>query len=441
MARTRSAAQPADPVETTDDHVLDGDVVEEDVVVAGPAQVPARRGDPVASTAIVARDELSLADLLGQASLIETVMREAMRDGVHYGRIPGIDKPTLYKPGAEKLLVTFRLAPYYDSEKIWHDDGHLTVVTTCTLKHIPTDYVIATGEGMCTSRESKYAWRQGGRTCPACGSVGTIKKSKFPPREGDYPGWQKGDPPGWYCYGKVGGCGANFAAADGSIVEQQEVARIPNPDIADTWNTVLKMADKRALTAAVLNGTAASDVFTQDVEDGPARGRDDAALAPADDVSAPAVALTDSAPRGTLAEIVGVLRSIAPTMPWETWVEQAVHAQYAVDGGIRGIPADPPTLRQEAVIRLSNTVGRLADLLGGRDFPPPTRAECIQAFAFGFDGSLLAGPDVPLSPDEADLYPGDTESADADVDAPTDDAMAAAVDAAADAFTGPPGVA
>ena len=32
-------------------------------------------------------------------------------------------------------------------------------------------------------------------------------------------------------------------------------------------NTVLKMADKRALVAAVLNGTGASDVFTQDVED------------------------------------------------------------------------------------------------------------------------------------------------------------------------------
>ena len=40
-----------------------------------------------------------------------------------------------------------------------------------------------------------------------------------------------------------------------------------NPDIADTYNTVLKMACKRALVAAVLNTLAVSDLFTQDVED------------------------------------------------------------------------------------------------------------------------------------------------------------------------------
>ena len=36
-------------------------------------------------------------------------------------------------------------------------------------------------------------------------------------------------------------------------------------------NTLLKMAQKRALVAAVLNSTAASDIFTQDVEDLPSR--------------------------------------------------------------------------------------------------------------------------------------------------------------------------
>ena len=37
-------------------------------------------------------------------------MRSVMQDGQDYGVIPGTDKPTLYKPGAEKLCVTFRLA-------------------------------------------------------------------------------------------------------------------------------------------------------------------------------------------------------------------------------------------------------------------------------------------------------------------------------------------
>ena len=33
------------------------------------------------------------------------------------------------------------------------------------------------------------------------------------------------------------------------------------------YNTVLKMAKKRALVDAVLTATAASDIFTQDLED------------------------------------------------------------------------------------------------------------------------------------------------------------------------------
>ena len=44
---------------------------------------------------------------------------------------------------------------------------------------------------------------------------------------------------------------------------------MPNEDLADQYNTVLKMANKRSLVAAVLNSTAASDIFTQDIEDMP----------------------------------------------------------------------------------------------------------------------------------------------------------------------------
>jgi hypothetical protein len=43
--------------------------------------------------------------------------------------------------------------------------------------------------------------------------------------------------------------------------------RIPNPDVADLINTIQKMAQKRALVAATLIATAASEFFTQDVED------------------------------------------------------------------------------------------------------------------------------------------------------------------------------
>ncbi len=45
------------------------------------------------------------------------------------------------------------------------------------------------------------------------------------------------------------------------------IVRAENPDPADQYNTVLKMAKKRALVDAVLTATAASDCFAQDLED------------------------------------------------------------------------------------------------------------------------------------------------------------------------------
>jgi hypothetical protein len=49
--------------------------------------------------------------------------------------------------------------------------------------------------------------------------------------------------------------------------------RIPNPDVADVVNTIQKMAQKRALVAATLLATSASEFFTQDVEDADLCGR------------------------------------------------------------------------------------------------------------------------------------------------------------------------
>jgi hypothetical protein len=50
---------------------------------------------------------------------------------------------------------------------------------------------------------------------------------------------------------------------------------VANPDLPDTHNTVLKMSNKRALVAAVLNVTAASEIFTQDVADKDERDDED----------------------------------------------------------------------------------------------------------------------------------------------------------------------
>ena len=207
-----------------------------------------------AHEAIMAKGELSVEEITAQKHKIVEIMQAVMTEDVHYGRIPGIDKPSLFKPGAEAINVALRLAPVPVSERVF-DGDHLTVFATVTLQHIPTGLVIAAGEGMCSSKESKYAYRQESRKCPACGAAAIIKG------KAEYGG-------GWVCWKKKDGCGANFADGD-TAIETQEAGKVANPDLPDTWNTVLKMADKRALIAAVLNGTAASDVFTQDVEDHP----------------------------------------------------------------------------------------------------------------------------------------------------------------------------
>src|SRR5262245_32320746 len=208
-----------------------------------------------ASEAVVARGELSVDEIVEQKDKIRQVMEAVMKSGIHYGVIPGVNKPSLFKPGAEAINVALRLAPHYDSEKVFHDDGHLTVIAKCTLKHIPTDLTIATGEGLCTTKEERYAFRKAKRVCPVCGKE-TIIKGKA-----EYGG-------GWVCWKKEGGCGTNFEDGDPQIIDQVE-GKVANENLPDLYNTVLKMADKRALIAAVLNGTAASDVFTQDVEDQP----------------------------------------------------------------------------------------------------------------------------------------------------------------------------
>ena len=55
---------------------------------------------------------LDVVQVKGQIQLVQDVMRGVMQKGVHYGQVPGCGPtPTLLKAGAEKLCLTFRLAP------------------------------------------------------------------------------------------------------------------------------------------------------------------------------------------------------------------------------------------------------------------------------------------------------------------------------------------
>ena len=196
---------------------------------------------------------LTAADMRSQVQRIQEIMKEVMKEGVHYGTIPGTDKPSLLKAGAEKLCMVFRLGPDYEITDKEREGEHLTLTSKCTLTHIPTGQKVGSALGSCSTMESKYAYRKGSRVCPECASSAIIKgKAEFGG--------------GWLCYKAKGGCGAKFKDGDKAI-EKQEIGRIANEDKADQYNTVLKMSNKRALLAAVLNATAASDIFNQDLLD------------------------------------------------------------------------------------------------------------------------------------------------------------------------------
>jgi hypothetical protein len=176
-----------------------------------------------------------------------------MKKNEHYGTIPGTDKPTLLKAGAEKLGFAFRLAPTFRVTERDVGNGHREYSVVCTLTHSPSGVLLGEGVGLCSTMETKYRYRQAQRICPKCGQPAIIKG------KAEYGG-------GWVCYTKKGGCNAKFADGDASI-EGQKTEQVENPDIADTYNTVLKMAKKRAHVDAILTATAASDIFTQDMED------------------------------------------------------------------------------------------------------------------------------------------------------------------------------
>ena len=120
--------------------------------------------------------QMSVLDVIARKEKIAEVMTRVMRDGVHYGLIPGCgDKPTLYKAGAEILTLTFCLAPTYKIERIDLSGGHREYQVVCTLTHIASGCVLGEGLGAATTMESKHRWRGGGRRCPDCGAAAIIK--------------------------------------------------------------------------------------------------------------------------------------------------------------------------------------------------------------------------------------------------------------------------
>jgi hypothetical protein len=205
--------------------------------------------------------------ILKRKHMLQEIMTHIMKDNVHFGKIPGCgDKPTLLKPGAEALSSTFQIAPEYIITKTELGNGHREYEIVCKLYALNGAFV-GSGVGSATTMEGKYRFRVGG---------GEITAVPVPQA---YWNTRKADPKK---AAKVLADAAKAAGVEGEsfgtkkddagmwmLTTKSAEARVEHDNPADYYNTVLKMAKKRAFVDAILTTTGASDIFTQDIEDMP----------------------------------------------------------------------------------------------------------------------------------------------------------------------------
>ena len=108
---------------------------------------------------------LSVQQATQRYQAMATFIRDLMREGADFGTIPGTNKPTLLKPGAEKLTTFFGLTTRFEVvEKVedWGGDQHggepfFYYWFRASLWR--GDRLIAEADGSCNTMESKYRWR------------------------------------------------------------------------------------------------------------------------------------------------------------------------------------------------------------------------------------------------------------------------------------------
>ena len=187
------------------------------------------------------------AALKARIAAIESIISDLFQKKIHYGEaFPGAGKDSLLQPGAEMVIAAFGMAP--DPEIVETDEGGGHRSYLCTGPLLAAGIPVGTMSATCSTLESKYRYRNGGRVCPSCGKEGAIIKGKE-----EYGG-------GWLCYSKKQGCGVKFEDGDKAI-EEQVTGRVENEDPADVYHTARMMAQKRWLVAIARRTFALSARF------------------------------------------------------------------------------------------------------------------------------------------------------------------------------------
>lgn len=178
---------------------------------------------------------LSTEQVLTQRAQVLRIMKEIMKEGVHFGVIPGCKKPSLYQPGAEAMNTTFHLAWKHEILSETNTEQEIAFTVRSTVFSY-SGVVMGDAIGTCSTSEDKYAWRK----------TFIEEWNAFPPELRRIK-WQK--PP----------YGSNVPS------QISQVHTCP----ADMRNTVLAMASKRADVRATRAALAVSDIFDVNIEDLP----------------------------------------------------------------------------------------------------------------------------------------------------------------------------
>ena len=176
--------------------------------------------------------------------------------GQDYGHVPGISKPFLQKPGAEKLANFYGLAIRFEADRLIGDgkDSPQLTYHVRAYAHLK-DFdgpVVAQGFGEANTWEERYRYVTQRPMCPSCGNTELVMRKSPPQLAGklNCPTWQ----------GK-GGCNAVFEPNDPRV---PKAGKVENPDVWGLANTLIKMAEKRSAVDCVLRATGTSGFFSQD---------------------------------------------------------------------------------------------------------------------------------------------------------------------------------
>lgn len=216
-----------------------------------------------------------------------TFSKSILKMDLDYGVIPGTPKPSLYKPGAEKLRLVYGLGAELEciEKSIDIDRPYIDYTYRCTIKS-KQGQILSQCEGSCNSMEPKfgYIWKPIEKIpfgidvseLPSKLTRKRITEYDFAIRKGETSGpygksqahWNK-----WRSAIQEGNAKKHFVQRSGREMEEWEMEetmilyRIANPNVVSMKNTIMKMAQKRAFVGAILLSTGASEFYTQDIED------------------------------------------------------------------------------------------------------------------------------------------------------------------------------